>query len=272
MDNPNFNIIETAISAGKELAPKVITSPILDGKPFVILESEDGSQRALYLDERFEAPVRKRNILPMADAASFCHAWDSQAELGKSAIYADKHKRKFTAVLDEHDEQPDYREHRITLTLNQSAEYIAWNQKNGKPFDGNESFAEFIEENLPDFATPSGAAMLEMALNFKINASASFSNMVRLTDGNTQFTYSNESQSGAIKTPDKFTIVIPVHDGLSEPSYVFDARFRYRLNGPKLTIWYELIRPHKVLDKAFADVAASIEEKCKSTILFGSPE
>ena len=78
---------------------------------------------------------------------------------------------------------------------------------------------------------------------------------VRLQDGNVRLDYTADvsgstGRSGEIVVPEMIKIGIPVHDGLGAPKYAFDARFRYRLNGGALTIWYELVRPKKVVDAA----------------------
>lgn len=44
------------------------------------------------------------------------------------------------------------------------------------------------------------------------------------------------------------------------------------MNNGVLKIWYELVRPHKVLEAAFRAVWAQIEEQTGTKILLGSPE
>lgn len=64
------NIAQTAIEAGKRLAPKVVTNPVQDGKPFVVLDDGTGKQRIQFLEERFEAPARKIGTVALNDAPS----------------------------------------------------------------------------------------------------------------------------------------------------------------------------------------------------------
>lgn len=276
------NIVESAIEAGMALAPKVIASPLQDGRPFVVLQDRNVGQVAQYLDQTIDHPPRKIACVLLDDVSSFINYWNIHAA-ENSQIYASMEKPQFTAVFDDHHGAGDdacYRGHRARFSPKHSPEYLAWKGKNGKDnaFSDNEQFALWIEDQLPDFVSPSGALMLQMALNFKVVQNASFGKAVRLQDGNTKITFTNEVQgssgteAGTIQIPDVFTINIPIYAGLGSLKFSFDARFRYRLNGGKLTMWYELIRPHKVVEMAFGEIVSEMSDATKRTVLFGSPE
>lgn len=282
MDSPTQkpapNHIQSAIDAGRELAPKVIASPIQDGMPFVVLRDADGGESVHGITDRFAAPPRKIGTVKMGDAASFVKYWEIHRE-DSSVIYADIAKPGFTALFDEHEKHaPKYRSHRATFSPQFSPEYKEWIAKNRQPFAGNEELALWIEDQLPDFVTPGGAAMLQMALNFKVVQNASFGKAIRLKDGRTVFSYTNDVQgssdheSGSVQIPDQFEIAIPVYAGLNVSNHQFLARFRYRLNGGKLTLWYELIRPHKVIESAYGGMVAEIEKGSGVVVMFGSPD
>jgi uncharacterized protein YfdQ (DUF2303 family) len=279
-NNPAPNHIQSAIDAGLKLAPKVIINPIQDGRPFVVLRDGAGTEQAIPLEETIDSPPRKIGTVKLDDAASFIAYWETH-NLPSSAIYARLSNPQFTAVFDEHaSDQPHYRQHRATFTPQYSPEYKTWIGSNGKEnaFAGNEELALWIEDQIPDFMEPPGATMMQMALNFKVVQNASFGKAVRLQDGNTAFTYTNDVQgsfdheSGSIKIPDQFTINIPIYAGLNAQKYAFSARFRYRLNGNRLTLWYELIRPHKLVDQAFDDLVSTISNATTRKVMFGTPE
>jgi uncharacterized protein YfdQ (DUF2303 family) len=67
-----------------------------------------------------------------------------------------------------------------------------------------------------------------------------------------------ETKGGTMKVPDCFTLKLPVF--LGGVVYQVDARLRYRINDGKLLIWYDLHRPHKVVEAATAAVTASIRK------------
>jgi uncharacterized protein YfdQ (DUF2303 family) len=73
--------------------------------------------------------------------------------------------------------------------------------------------------------------------------------------------------------PTKFTIHVPVFRGADQPGYDIEAHFRYRLSGNgRIKIWYDLIRPSKVIEDAFRDIWESISTELGVTVLYGTPE
>lgn len=94
-----------------------------------------------------------------------------------------------------------------------------------------------------------------------------------LANGQVDFKYQEEIQgsagaNGNIKVPERFFIGIPVFEG-GDP-YKLEAKLRWRLNDGKLTMWFELVRDHKVLEAAFQDIWKKIAEETQITIYRGS--
>ena len=277
MDSTVKNIVETAIEAGQEMVREPIASPLKDGVPFMVLRDSNGTERIEFLHNVFERPKRKTGVVKLHDQASFLAFWKKHA-IESSAVYASLRPAQFVAVLDDHKtDAPDYRQHRALYAVTHSREWTTWAKADRQPFAGNEAFALFIQDQVPDIVKPDGAKMLEIALNFRATSNAAFGNAVRLTDGNTEFTYTNatdaSSRSGTTKVriPEEFEISIPVFEGLDARKYKISARFRHRLQGGALHIWYELVRPHKVEEQSFSDMFDAIRKETKS-VLFGTPE
>lgn len=280
--NPNVlpdehNMIDTAIAAGKQIARKPHGNLIQDAKPFIILLNADGSERIEHLEQRFEAPARKVGLVSLHDEASFIEYWKAQ-KTAASRIYATLTPARFLAVFDDHTDAPAYRGHRAEYVPVFSKEWTVWTNQSRQEFKGNDKFAMWLEDQLPDIVRPDGGRMLEIALNFRVNQNASFSNAVRLEDGNADLTFANNVDgsarvgSGKVKIPEEFDIEIPVFAGLGAPKYKFTARFRYRLSSGALSLWYELIRPHKVVEEAFQKSLDTIRKETKGVVLFGAPE
>ena len=104
--------------------------------------------------------------------------------------------------------------------------------------------------------------MLEISRTLEAKKKVNFASAIRLDNGQNQFTYEEEisgtAQKGQLQIPEEFTIGIPVLEGGA--SYAVDARLRYRIaEGGKLTMWFELIRAHKVVENAAAEVWSQIE-------------
>ena len=72
-----------------------------------------------------------------------------------------------------------------------------------------------------------------------------------------------------MQVPEEFTIGISVLEGGAP--YSMNARLRYRIaDAGKLTMWFELIRPHKILEDAAAEVWTQIETETGLKVFNGS--
>lgn len=277
------NIVDSALQAGRDGAVKVLTSPLQDAMPFIVLADGEGKQRIEYIGAEYDEPNRKRGTVKLDDEASFMAYWKIHKN-PDSSIFATLSPACLTAIFNEHGpDKPAFRDHRAVYTVTQSNELKDWLERDNKPFDSNVAFAEWLENHLPDMLTPPAAKMMQIALNMQVTANASYSNQQRLSDGNTKFAYTNQVEgkasvdSGEITVPDTITISIPIFQGLTAEQYVIEARFRYRLQSGKLRLWYELVRPAKVIEKAFADIVKRVmagtteTEGTGKAVLFGTP-
>ncbi len=272
--------VEIALEAGRRLAEvKPIDSPLDDGVPFVKLLNADGSEKLEFLRERFDAPARVSGTYTLDDVPSFLAYWARYAD-PESVCYASMEPAQFVAVIDHHTttkNEPKFEEHRALHTLRFSKEWAEWTGRHGKQFDSNEQFALWLENQVPDIASPTGADMLAIALNFKVTSNAAFNNAPNLANGKVEFSYTNNVEGSAqvrgdkVSIPEVFTIEIPVFAGIDAPKYPMEARFRYRLGSGHLKLWFELVRPHKVIEAAFRDVLKQVQDKIGAAVLFGKP-
>lgn len=279
--------IQTAAGVAAELAREATTAKaqprsaqILDAAPFVILRDGSGNERIQIVDGRLEAPHRKTGTVKLHDSDSFIEHYKIHGN--GAPVYASLDPLQFVAVLNDHTkEAAGYRDHRSLYLVKHSMEWAAWAAHNGSgaAFNSNESFALFLEENSLDIVKPDAASMLQIALNFRVNADVSFSTSQRLSDGHVELAYNNvvtanaqSAANGKLKIPEQFTIEIPVFAGLESAKYKIDARFRYRLREGKLCIWYELIHARKAKEQAFKDMLEQIKKATKAPILHGTPE
>ena len=70
--------------------------------------------------------------------------------------------------------------------------------------------------------------------------------------------------------PELLTLSIPVFE--NEAPRELTARLSYRIKEGRLSIWFELVRPHKLVEAAFRDTWARIAEETGVLLLLGSPE
>lgn len=300
---------------GEPRVASVLAHPV----PYTVLPDGMGGYKVEWLTANYSNPDGRKGLVHLHDADSFV-AYVLTHARPESAIYATLSPAKFLAVLDEHPgyvtppaslpaapateppappkggklavvvdappafKQPpaSWREFRADFEPKFSDEWATWTNHNGKgsAFSSTESFALFLEDNLPDIVDPPGAELLAIALDFRVQQNVAYRAANRLSDGNVNIVYSNvvegesrmEGSAREIRVPEKFTIEVPVFAGLNQEKYRVDARFRFRLHNGQLTIWYELIRPKKVLEAAFTALHQRIAEKTNRPILLGTPE
>lgn len=237
-----------------------------------------------YLQEPL-TPPRSTGTVRLRDAASFVTYFNRQKR-DCSLIYATLEPARFLGVVDDHFGAGDvsseglgtnWREYRVDFTVPASREWLTWKNLDRHKLTQLE-FAEFIEDNLPDITKPSGSDMLTMALNFEAAKDARFISNTRLDNGNVEFMWKEvikdgQESAGAgqkLTMPQLITISIPVFE--NGPPVEMPVRIKYRVAEGSLKIWYELVRPHKVMETAFRSMWEKIETDTKTKILLGSPE
>jgi uncharacterized protein YfdQ (DUF2303 family) len=267
--------VAALLAAGVSLA-EPIKSPLPDGKPFVIVPEGFRTQT---LDDVFESPARAAGTVKLRDATSFIEYFNRQKR-PESLIYASLDPARILGVIDDHraygslqDEHDgaNWRAYRVEFPVPASREWKTWTGKDRQPM-GQLELAELIEDNLPDITSPDGSTMLSVALNFEASKEGNFVSAARLQDGSTNFVWREDvnATGNKIAMPSQITLSIPVFE--NGAPYSIDARIKYRIKDGVLKIWYELIRPHKVLEAAFRAAWAQIEEQTATKILLGTPE
>lgn len=169
------------------------------------------------------------------------------------------------AVIDAHEgagASAGWEKHRLTLTLEKSKAWLAWAEYDGKWFE-QLYFADFIEDRASDINSPTPTHMLELAQHFQAARSVNFESSERMSDGQTNLVYKEETTAkagakGTIEIPDKLRLIIKPYIG--GPTYWLWARFRYRLVGGAVKLGYVLERPTELLEAAFVDIVAEIRD------------
>lgn len=218
-------------------------------------------------------PIRKRTRLNVFDTNSLV-SYFMLFHDDNSRIFGDPVQKSVTAVLDYHmagEGSARFLDHRVTLTCRLSEEWTTWSGSNSKAMEQS-AFAVFIEDNVSDITSPSGAAMLEVSRSLRASMACDFSSDIKLSNGQVQFRYQENIQgrvgSGEIEVPDQFAISIPIFFG--EPSRTVQARLRWRVNADKkLTFWYSLVKAKTMVDEAFATVLEAISKGTGESVLLG---
>ncbi|MDJ0460634.1 DUF2303 family protein [Streptomyces sp. H27-C3] len=218
-------------------------------------------------------PTRKRGTTTVRDAASFSAYFTKHAN-ADSEIYADAERLTVTAVLDAHTgTEARWSGHRLTLTLRETEAWKQWTGRDGKLMD-QETFAEFLEDHLPELLEPSAAEMLEIAQSFQATSKVDFQSASRLNSGQRQFQYvetgtAKAGQKGQLAVPETFVIGLVPFEG--SDGYRLTARLRYRIGAAGLQLGYKLERPDEIRRNAFADVVNRIDGDIEQPVMNGSP-
>lgn len=261
-----------------KLARGAVTVQTLDkgGVPFAVIPADCKveSLAAMLYNVHNERPQRKSGVVKVFDAPSFCEYFLKFSD-EHSRVFADETASKILAILDYHgagENAPRWCAHRIELTLRKSEEWKLWTGNNGKQLE-QDKFATFLEDNAPDVIKPHGATMIEVARDLSAKTDVEFGSAIRLQNGSVQFKYTETVKgtfgNAQLDVPEKFVVAIPVYVGTERVEMT--ARMRYRINGGKLTFWYDLLRADVVEREAFLAVYREIAAKLGVTIINGAP-
>lgn len=249
------------------------------------------------------APIRRKGTAKLASIASFIdHA--NRFKDADSIVYAEpdqlaeKPKPRLLSVLDYHraggEGDPRWGVHRGLYEFPLSEEWRAWMAADGKTLE-QAHFAEFIEDRIGDvlpspdavdpadnlarimrefqttFATP--AKLMELSRGLKINEVSQVANVVNLSSGEGQISWTSEHQDAQgqpMKVPGAFLIAIPVF--FAGPAYRIPVRLRYRKAGQKIVWTLLLYRPEITFRHAFDEAVELVAEQTKLPVLHGTPE
>lgn len=244
-----------------------------DAAPFLVIPKNHTIES---LEHTLGAPLRVRATVSINDAESFI-AYINKHKTQATSLYGVMgDKPSFLAVIDDHaPDHPAWRNHKATYSCPLSPEWLIWTSKdNNAKAKTQVDFARFIEDNLLDIIEPTSAEMLAVSRTLEAKKSVQFASGVRLDNGDVQFTFNEETKGtagkGTLEVPERFGIAIPVFEGGDK--YAVDARFRYRISeGGQLTMWYELERPHKVIEHATKEVWKAIGDGTELPIINGNP-
>jgi len=245
------------------------TRMVGNGVPAVILPEGFILQT---LEKYQTTPARKSGTTQLHDAESFIAVVRDQKN-GSTRLFSTLNPPTFTAVFNHHADDAGWGDHAAKYNAPLSPEWKAWTDADGRQSSQVE-LAQFIENNLVDVVEPDGATLLEICRTLEAKKKVNFASSIRLSDGSHQFTYEEDvqgsAQKGQLKVPEQFVIGIPVFE--NGEKWRVDVRLRFRISdGGKLTMWLELIRPHKVIEEAVKELREQITKGTELAILNGTP-
>jgi uncharacterized protein YfdQ (DUF2303 family) len=241
------------------------------------------TQTQIDTEKYLQAPRRKKATVAVDDADSFIEYFKRHGSLANSTIWCrtdfDKNTTTFIGIINDNGEtatEAGWRDHCVVFVPRLSVEWKRWNEAAAKDGISQGAFAEFIESNRQDIAggdgLPSGADMLDMALNFEANQDMKFKSAIRLQSGavDMAFVQSDADQTIAkMKMFDRFNIGIPVF--LGGDAYKVEGRLRYRVPGGNLKFYIDLIRTDRILNDATIGLSQKIGAGTGKVVFAGNP-
>lgn len=187
-----------------------------------------------------------------------------------------------TAHLDYHDSTrlpalvsaQEWSTHRAALVCLHSSEWKLWMANNGPEKKKDQTaFAMFLESNERLLVEPSGADLLELITTLEGKSEVRFNTAVRLNNGKAKLEYEEDvdlrgstgTRQGNVEVPGVLTLALAPFVGM-EP-VPMRARLRYRIEGRKLSFWYETISPHLVVRDAAKAVLDGVRAQVKAPVL-----
>lgn len=227
------------------------------------------------LMERAElVPRRRRGTAQLKSIESLIEFCKDQAAESAGVVYADPDAQTITAVFNENrGAVPGWRDHRASFKCEFTPEFMLWKNNSGQPMD-QLKFAEFIEDNLADITAPQGSQLLEVATTLQAKTDISFSSAKRLDNGQNQLQYTETINAtagagGALQVPREFRIGVRIFK--NGAGYAINARLKYRLHSGGVRFVFELDRPQRAIEDAFAGYVDMARSQLKYPVLLGTP-
>lgn len=222
------------------------------------------------------SPNRKTGTVKLKDLDSLIAHCILQDRSGNGYLYADPDARKITAVFNDNRDAlfAGWRDHRAQFQAEYTVEFDIWLRNNKQPKEQT-AFAEFIEDNFADIAGPDATRLLDIASTMQAKTSIDFKSSKRLADGQAQLSYvetidAKAGAAGELTIPKEFNLALRIFK--NGGGYKLKARLKYRLGGGAVKFWYELDRPERSVEDAFAGYVAEVREKSGYTVLIGAPD
>ncbi|HIN56131.1 MAG TPA: DUF2303 family protein [Acinetobacter pittii] len=258
MTELNHNI-ETAYNLGMQSlkqAPKV-----LDAIPFVVLP--EGSKVHKF-EEVLDRPLNLQQSVNLHTAKDLISYVNRFAD-NNSVIFVDIMAGRVKAILDYHEAIPvaGYNSNALQRNCNHVANFIVdktsefkkIEENSGKKFS-QQYFALFLEDIMPHIAEPVATELYEIVQTLSAKTNIDFKSGIRTNNGEVTLTYNENIEAtagreGKLTIPEEIKFGIQIHRGGNH--YALPARFRYRVNGGNLTLWYDLDQLEKAIQNSMED-------------------
>lgn len=210
-----------------------------------------------------ERPMRNRGtvqLLTLNDLVGYLKRQADNTDVMQDyqwnpVIFADRANLRFTGILNYPSASDTaWADNRAVVSLRKSRQLMTWQGKNAQKMS-QEQFALFLEENIEDIHTPTGAEVLTFAETLEATRTETFKSSIITSTGEQKLSYCSErngEQSSTLIT--KITLGIPLFEG--GPGYSVAAKISHRVTDGKLAFWYDLRHIEHIIDRAWIEECA----------------
>lgn len=264
------------------LAKKVEIFKVDEDHQFAAVPATGGGFRLQNLKEFLPPPDRVKQQVELLSVAALL-AYITRYMTDDTVIFANETQAKYETVFDYHTAsvsngagEPERRdgENIAVYACPKSDPWTIWTTASGKMMTQVE-FATFIETNLREVVEPNPTDFLQLCLQLSVHKAAEFESELDLGNGQVRFRY-QEDIRGSAGNKRAGDIDIPKNLGLQMPVFVdgavfgVPARFKYRMDGGKLAMGYELIRPREIFEAAVKRVTTEILSGTEAPLFQGA--
>lgn len=281
MDETQDAQVSALLAAGRAIGGPYTVPPEQARAVFVVPEGYQMQSVESMVESYNPAPRRTKASITLTTADSFVsYVKEHKTPLTRIFVANDYSKNqgapRYSAYIDFHGPTtPSWVEHSAHLGLTFTPEWMQWNARNASQMFQND-FAVFVEAHLAQILNPSGADMLELIQTLEGTSDARYTSATRLSNGMSKFVYEVDvslkgntgTTPGAVEFPTELALALAPFEG--GPAYKVTARLRYRLQGGKITFWYELVDLHLVVKTALAEIDAKFSDELGITPFAGS--
>jgi uncharacterized protein YfdQ (DUF2303 family) len=274
-NKPEYLVLAEQLTdlATSAIAPEVMGTYVHVVVPegYAIKEISDRVELQQDVPNRKRGTVQLKSLQSLMDYMADMQTADSAST--DAFVYANPDLRTITAVFNDNKNAGGWRDHRAVFSAEFTPEFKRWMDWNGKQM-GQTEFAEFVEDNMADITEPAAAKLLDMALTIQAKTDINFSSAKRLQNGQVQLQYTEAinataGTNGGMEIPKEFTLGLRIFK--NGEGYKLRARLKYRLNAGAIKFWYELDRPERSIEDAFAGYVATLSTTSGYRVLLGTP-
>lgn len=269
---------------------RLILRDAAEGPTLALLRDDAGDERLEPVDliggVHVTAPGRIAMLVAVETEQSLA-SYANRFKTSASTLFASIATDTIVAVIDYHgstrdvpggspDEagavafSPSFREHRATLKLVRSLEWLAWAAVDGKLMPQLE-FVRFLEENREDIHSPDAATILEACRDLQGLTKVDFRSVVREDSDNYKIEYAEEATArpkGDITLPSEFILSLPVY--FDDVEVQVAALLRWKIDAGHLSLGVRLKRAERIRQAQFKQIVVGLNEATGLQALYGS--